>query len=422
MLIEVNYGYVRSQEIVIHFCGRPVDVGQSPGQLNSYWVIMRASIMHFIIIVVLLFAAINYYIGLRGWQAFHRWLPGWGYWTVFILLAGAYLAGRFLERAFPQSPASILTIIGSYWLGFMYYALLLVVLIDIVRLLYRWWHFIPANVLHSPQWVGVAGVSLLLLIMSYGIWNALHPIVRHYDLTIDKDGGDYRTFHAVLVTDIHLGRIVNARRLAGLVERVNALHPDVVLLGGDTIDEDVGPFAEQQMPAIFQRLNAPLGCYAIFGNHEYLGGQAEEAARCIRDAHIIVLRDQTTLVANSFYLVGRDDLSSRRTTHRRRAALSDLLQGIERNRPIIMLDHQPFHLEEAEEAGVDLQLSGHTHRGQLYPNNYITHAVFEDDWGYLRKGACQFIVSCGYGTWGPPLRTGNTPEIVDMTIHFRKKS
>ena len=374
--------------------------------------------MHFIFIVVLLFAAINYYIGLRGWQAFRCWVPGWGYWTVFILIAACYLAGRFLERAFPQSPASVLTVIGSYWLGFMYYAFLLVVLIDLIRLVNRVFPFIPLQVLRAPQWVGVGIVGLLLLIVGYGVWNALHPVVRHYEVSIDKAGGTERTLHVVMLGDIHLGRIVNAKRLAAMVERVNTLHPDLVLLAGDTIDEDVGPFAEQQMPAVFHRLQSRLGCYAIFGNHEYIGGQAAEASRSISEAGVIVLRDQTRLVDDSFYLVGRDDRSSPRANHHPRAPLSALLQGVDRTRPIIMLDHQPFHLEEAEEAGIDLQLSGHTHRGQLYPNNYITHRMFEDDWGYLRKGATQYIVTCGFGTWGPPLRTGNSPEIVDITLHF----
>jgi predicted MPP superfamily phosphohydrolase len=331
------------------------------------------------------------------------------------------VAGRFLERAFPQSPVSMLTVFGSYWLGFMYYAFLLVVLIDIVRLLNHWFNVIPVSIMRSPQWVGVAAVWLFALIVTYGVWNARHPVIHHYDVDIAKHGGADRTLHVVLVADIHLGRIVNAGRLARLVERVNALHPDIVLFGGDTIDEDVGPFVEQQMPEIFLRLHPRLGCYAIFGNHEYLGGQAAEAQQSINEAGVIVLRDQTRLVDNSFYLVGRDDLSSMRTTHRQRATLATLLHGVDLTRPIIELDHQPFHLEEAEQAGVDLQLSGHTHRGQLFPNNYVTHAIFEDDFGYLRKGACQYIVTCGYGTWGPPLRTGNRPEIVDITLHFTKQ-
>jgi len=90
--------------------------------------------------------------------------------------------------------------------------------------------------------------------------------------------------------------------------------------------------------------------------------------------------------------------------------------------PVILLDHQPFHLEIAEQAGVDLQFSGHTHLGQMYPNNYITRAVFEQDWGYLRKNNFQVIVSCGFGTWGPPIRIGNRPEILNVLVHFADPS
>ncbi|HBW35391.1 MAG TPA: metallophosphoesterase, partial [Desulfosporosinus sp.] len=102
----------------------------------------------------------------------------------------------------------------------------------------------------------------------------------------------------------------------------------------------------------------------------------------------------------------------------KRQDLETLMQGVNRSLPVLLMDHQPSQLAEPVEQGVDLQVSGHTHRGQMFPIQFITSRIFENDWGYLRKGDFQLIVSSGYGTWGPPVRIGNTPEIVDITIRF----
>jgi predicted MPP superfamily phosphohydrolase len=104
-----------------------------------------------------------------------------------------------------------------------------------------------------------------------------------------------------------------------------------------------------------------------------------------------------------------------------RKDLSTLLQGVDKKLPIILLDHQPYNLSEAEKNGVDLQLSGHTHKGQISPGNLITKKVYEVDWGYEKKGNFNIYVSSGVGTWGPPIRTGSHSEIVDIYINFMGK-
>ncbi|MDD3364709.1 MAG: metallophosphoesterase, partial [Syntrophomonas sp.] len=124
-------------------------------------------------------------------------------------------------------------------------------------------------------------------------------------------------------------------------------------------------------------------------------------------------------VANGFYVVGRDDASRHRFNGSERLELSTLMADLDKNKlPIMLMDHEPFNLDVSEKEGVDLQFSGHTHLGQLFPNNYITRAIYEQDWGYLRKNNFQAIVSCGFGTWGPPIRIGNRPEIVNVLVHF----
>lgn len=138
----------------------------------------------------------------------------------------------------------------------------------------------------------------------------------------------------------------------------------------------------------------------------------------LEGAGVNVLRDRWLKVAGSFYVIGRDESSKARFTGEKRLDLQDLLKGVDNSLPLILLDHVPSQLQEAQAQGIDLQLSGHTHRGQLFPNQFITSKIFEDDWGLLRKGNYQIIVSSGFGTWGPPIRVGNKPEIVDITMRF----
>jgi len=131
-----------------------------------------------------------------------------------------------------------------------------------------------------------------------------------------------------------------------------------------------------------------------------------------------MLRDKTVILSNGVQLIGRDDRDSERMGNTTRKPLPKLIEGLDKNYPIIVLNHQPFNLGDAVNEGVDLHLSGHTHHGQLWPLNYMTNAIYELSWGFLKKGNTNFYVSSGYGTWGPPVRIGNTPEIVVFNLTF----
>ncbi|HWI62014.1 MAG TPA: metallophosphoesterase, partial [Symbiobacteriaceae bacterium] len=150
----------------------------------------------------------------------------------------------------------------------------------------------------------------------------------------------------------------------------------------------------------------------------YIAGHIAEYRREMARAGIRVLVDEAVLVDDSFYVIGRDDISAGGFGGRRRAGLPAVLESVDRSRPLVLMDHQPYRLEEAEQAGIDLQVSGHTHRGQMFPNHLITRRIFEVDWGYLEKGALHVIVSLGFGTWGPPVRIGNRPEVVSIRVRF----
>jgi len=372
--------------------------------------------------VIIIYSGLNYYIGLRGWQALFRFVPLLSpvvYWSVFWLLSWSYLFSRFSQKFLPAVLYEGLIRTGSYWLAFMFYFLLVITALDILRLLDRFLRVVPVEVKRNlnPA-LGLTVFILVVGIIGYGAWNARHPRVNHYDLSITKQAGPLKQLHVVMVSDIHLGTIVDNDYLTKLVNMVNDLKPDVVLFPGDVFDENIESTNKLQTVANFRRLNAPYGVFAVLGNHEYIGGNAEEAIKYLGGAGVKVLRDSSEKIAGSFYLIGRDDRSGARHNGAPRQELKTLMQGVDHSLPIILMDHQPLQLEEPVEQGVDLQLSGHTHAGQLFPIRYITRRIFEDDWGLLRKENFQLIVSSGYGTWGPPVRLGNTPEVVDIMIKF----
>jgi len=373
-------------------------------------------------VIFLIYGGINYYIGLRGWQALFHFVPFLSpkiYWTVFWVLSLSYLFSRFSQKFLPAVLYEGLIKVGSYWLAFMFYFLLVITALDFLRLIEHWLRLVPVEIKRSlnPA-LGLTVFIVVVAIVSYGAWNARHPRVNHYDLLITKQAGPLKQLHVVMVSDIHLGTIVNNGYLTKMVDMVNQLKPDLVLLPGDVFDENIEATNKLQTVDNFRRLNAPYGVFAVLGNHEYIGGNAEEAIKYLGEAGVKVLRDSSQEIAGSFYLIGRDDRSSERVKGVKRQSLNSLMQGINRSLPMIVMDHQPLQLDDPVEQGVDLQLSGHTHAGQMFPIELITHRIFEDDWGYLRKGNFQLIVSSGYGTWGPPIRVGNTPEIVDITIKF----
>jgi predicted MPP superfamily phosphohydrolase len=388
------------------------------------------SLVFFTVVSVFLFSygALNYYIGLRGWQAFGGIIPFLNikvYWLIFSLLALSYLPTKISLGVLPRSITKGLTFIGSYWLAVMFYLILALPVLDLVRLLDKRLCFLPVGISQNPNTPHITGFVFLFLITSllvYGSWNSRTPRISHYDLEIHKKAGDLKTLHLVMASDLHLGNIVGSSRLSKMVDMINELKPDLVVLPGDIIDENVQPFLDQNMADIFRRLTPKFGVYAVLGNHEYIGGQSELSVKALQEAGIRVLRDETVKINDSFYIAGRDYRSVERFSGNPRLELETLINGIDKSLPIIILDHVPLNLEEAQEMSIDLQLSGHTHRGQFFPNHLVTGKIFEIDWGYLQKESLHVIVTSGFGTWGPPIRIGNTPEIVDVVINFKDPS
>lgn len=375
----------------------------------------------FFSIVLLIYGSLNYYVYIHGLQALPAGSPyRTPYKWIFLIVSLAYIIGRVLERIWLSPVSDVFTWIGSFWLAAILYLFIIAILIDLVRLAHLvipYPGFITKDYAAAKLLLLAGIIGVVVIIVIAGHINALSPRIKHLDLTVHKNAGTLQKLNIVMISDIHMGTIIGPRRLSAIVTKVNALSPDLILIVGDAVDEDLAPVIRHNLGANLENLKAPLGVYSITGNHEYIGG-AEAAVAYLLKHRIKVLRDSIVLVNESFYLAGREDRDKERFSGKKRMTVEALLKGLDHNRPIILLDHQPFNLGDAEKAGVDLQLSGHTHHGQLWPANYIANAIYEVSWGYLLKGNTHFYVSSGIGSWGPPVRTGNRPEIVDIHLTF----
>ena len=382
----------------------------------------RMDFVIFFSIVLTVYGLINYYLFIRGWQAFPEGsVLRKIFLFSFLILSLAYIAGRLSERYLPPWAGSSMIWVGSYWLAAMAYFLMIVAFLDVIRLLNHFLPFYPnfiaAQYVVAKQWIAGIAIAVVGIVIAFGSVNALNPKIKTIELTLPKKQAVLPSLNIVMASDIHLGTMVCQGRLERIVDTINSLNPDVILLPGDVIDEDLAPVIRQNLGETLKKLKARFGIYAVTGNHEYIGG-VEPAVNYL-DAHgIQELRDSAVTIGGSICVVGREDISGNRARGKKRKTLQEILATTQRTLPVVLMDHQPFHLEEAELAGVDLQLSGHTHNGQMWPFNYITRKVYELDWGYLKKGNTHYYVSCGVGTWGPPVRIGNTPEIVNIRLRF----
>jgi uncharacterized protein len=377
----------------------------------------------FLLIALSIYGLANFYIGRRGAQALAAAPRARVVFLIlFIGVALAFPLGRSLMIVARGRITSALVEAGTFYLAVMLYGLLTVLLIDIVRLANAIVPFLPkswfAEGARTGPIVFAAAAGAVALALVYGAWNATRLKTVDLEVHLPRRGGTVDRLTVVAASDLHLGALVGPRRLEKVVGRMNELGPDVVVFAGDIVDESVTPEIESRLGGIMRRLRPRFGLYTALGNHESYSGLAANIA-CLRACGVTVLQDEAAEVAGAFRLVGRRDRSSL-AVQEVRLSIPGILNrcGVTADLPVIVLDHQPTHLEEAVEAGVDLQISGHTHDGQMFPIGLINGLIYELNWGYLRKGRTQFYVTSGAGTWGPPVRIGSRAEIVRFRLIF----
>lgn len=291
-----------------------------------------------------------------------------------------------------------------------YLLLLLVPLAHITVILLRFTR-LPRH--RTQKWAGFVTLGLVVFFLAYGTYNAYSPIVQNYDIKIEKGTSTITHLDIAMAADTHFGLLSGKDHAERLVREINALHPDIILLPGDLFDDDIQPFLDQRIDQILSKLQAPYGVYASLGNHDRHDGTMQELIETLENSGINILYDEIVDIQGQFTLIGRKD-----RIDSERLPLSSLMNDVNLSKPTILLDHQPYELDIAQQEGIDLMVSGHTHGGQVFPGNLITGAIYENDRGHLQKEQMHTIVTSGFGFWGPPIRIGTRSEIVMIHIEF----
>lgn len=336
----------------------------------------------------------------------------WG--KVLLIVLGIALVACFVlcflaRNTFSPTLLSIMYKVGTSWFFIFIYLFIVLLLGDVVRIT----HLFPIQEFFSKSWIGFCSVTgLVAVIMTLGYIKYENKTRVELNLELNKEALAGKSLKIVAMSDMHLGYSIGRKEFERWVELINKENPDIILMAGDMIDNSLSPVRHQHMEEVFKQLKSRYGVYACMGNHEYISG-SEESRKFLDEAGVVLLRDSACLIDDSFYVVGRDDraLSARKPT-------IDVLNPLDHSKPIIMLDHQPYELEEVEKNGVDLQISGHTHRGQIWPISWITDAIYEKSHGYLRKGNSHIYVSSGIGLWGGKFRIGTQSEYVVINLKY----
>ena len=344
----------------------------------------------------------NVYVLWHVWRILP--LPSWAKVVVVTLMVFAFLLlfvgfSRHVHLSMPLATA--VYEIGTSWLIILLYLFMAFLLLDIGR----WVHLVPATFLKN-SWSGTLAVTaFMFIIFLYGNIHYHQKVRQPLMLTTGKTLS--RKMKVVMLSDLHLGYHNRRSEFAKWVDKINEEKADVILVAGDIIDKNIQPLEEQEMHQEFLRLNAPV--VACLGNHEYYGGESN-ALLFYKKADITLLRDSVTTVGD-LCIIGRDDRSNPK-----RKTLSELMKGVDSTKYLVVLDHQPIQLEEAEQNGIDFQLSGHTHHGQVWPISWITESIYECAFGEWQRGSTRYYVTSGIGIWGGKFRIGTRSEYVVAEI------
>ncbi len=326
--------------------------------------------------------------------------------AAFMLMFAGFLG---INERLPLVWSRVVYETGNSMIMVLLYLALVFLALDVCR----WVHLLPKAWLWHNGYTAAGVAAFMVVLLGYGYWHFLDKYRQELTLNTRKTvsgvaGKKEKT--VVLLSDLHLGYHIGRKEFARWVDLINAERPDLILIGGDIIDISVRPLLLEDVASEFHRLKAPV--YACLGNHEYYA--SEPRAKAFYDkAGIVLLRDSVATV-DAITIVGRDD-----RTNLRRKPLRDLMRQTDANRFTILLDHQPYHLEEAERAKVDFQFSGHTHDGQVWPISWITGSMYEKSFGYLKKGDTEYYISSGMGIWGAKFRIGTRSEYV--VVRLREK-
>lgn len=357
--------------------------------------------------------------------------------VIYVLLSTSLLTGFLIKN--PKSLHRMLKITGNYFLGIFLYTLVIILLADFGRILLK--YVFHASWIHSRTAFTVAGAIcalLLLLLSACGIFHAKYIKTTSYDVIINKTIPERTSMKVVLLADTHFGYNAGVLHARELVRKINKQKPDLVCIAGDIFDNEYDAVRDpEKLEKTLRGIKSTYGVYACWGNHdlneEILAGftfkhkdgdlsdiKDPHMKKFLEDSNIHILEDESVLINDQFYVIGRKDASLTEKIHETRKAPAQLTEKLDRDKPIIMIDHQPKELQELADAGVDLDLCGHTHDGQTFPGNFTIKLMWENPCGLLIKDNMTNITTSGAGVWGPAMRIGTDSEICSINIQLKK--
>lgn len=336
----------------------------------------------------------------------------------------------------PKSAVAIvIRRISTYWIGIMLYSLLYVVLFDLLRLIAK--HTKLKNTLlfsrGSVISIGSVVVACAVATCLYGIFNARNIKINEYSVTVNKSCGSDKHLKAVLVADLHMGYAIGVDHITNMVEKINQQDADIVIIAGDIFDNSYDGMDDPEgIKAQLKSIKSKYGVYAVYGNHDIdekilmgftfdWGGKqlnSEKMTNFMKECNIKLINDESVLINDEFYLVGRRDTDKPGTEDGTRAEISELTKDLDKTKPIFVLSHEPDELQKTADAGADIDFSGHTHDGQLFPGNLTIGLFWENPCGMIKKDNMYSIVTSGVGVYGTFMRVGTDAEICSVDIDF----
>lgn len=336
--------------------------------------------------------------------------------VMLVVLALSIPASMLAWRTLPRAAAIPVSWVGYIWMGSMF--LLLVILWGGELARWSWVKYASLASIDGGRrqflaqiLAGAAGV-LGLTLSGYGVWSAVRPVeIKRVPIRLKKLPESMRGLRLVQLSDMHVGLTIGQDFVLDVVRKVNALNPDIVAITGDLIDGSVEDLGNAIAP--LGDIRAALGTYFVTGNHEYYSG-ADSWLEFLRTLGVHPLRNEHVEVhrnGDCIHLAGVDDWTAHQFGNGHGADLARAVNGRDTTKPVVLLAHQPVQFAEAREHGVDLQISGHTHGGQIFPFGVLTRLVQPFLSGLHRRGDSQIYVSSGTGYWGPPMRIAAPAEI-----------
>ncbi len=392
-------------------------------------------LMLLIYIILCTYTALNFFWLSKELQLRHRKQLNIAAVILICLLASTLFFGKFLPAGDIQR--QILKF-SNYWLGFFIYLLFFMAIADIILLIRITIlkHQNKPSHFTSKKYPAAAAILVLILAAAFTAYGSIHAkniTIAQHDITIEKKAADLRDLKVVLLADFHLGYSVGCSDMQKMVDKINAQAPDLVVIAGDIFDNDYDALDDpDKLETILSSIQSRYGVYGVYGNHDVketlVGGFSVSSSKnALRDkrmdkflekSHITLLEDRSELIDNSFYLIGRLDGEKTGYGSKDRKTIPELLENIDRSKPIFFINHEPDHLSDYEEHGVDILFSGHTHAGQFFPLTITQPLAWQNYWGVKKIGGMYSIVTAGIGVYGPDLRVATNSEIMVLNIHF----